>query len=242
MKKKVIVYGGYGAIGSAIAQRMAGQDWSVHLVGRDPERLREAASALDATYTQGDVTDGGTFERVANDAGDHVSALVYAIGTIRLRGLGRLGSKDFLDDFTINAMGAAQAVQAAQPALKRSEGRSSVVFFSSIAALQGFSLHASMGMAKGAVNGLTLALAAELAPEVRVNAIAPSLTRTPLADGILANQQMAETIAGLHPLPRLGTAEDAAALASFLLSPDSDWITGQVLPLDGGRSSLRVKG
>lgn len=120
-------------------------------------------------------------------------------------------------------------------------GRASVVLFSSVAALQGFSLHASIGMAKGAVNGLALSIAAELAPKIRVNAIAPSLTRTRLAEGILANEKFAEAIAGMHALERVGKPEDIAALASFLLSEEADWMTGQIISVDGGRSTLRVK-
>jgi NAD(P)-dependent dehydrogenase (short-subunit alcohol dehydrogenase family) len=96
-------------------------------------------------------------------------------------------------------------------------------------------------MAKAAVSGLTLALAAELAPKVRVNAIAPSLTRTPLADSVLVSDQMVEAIAKLHPLPRLGKPEDIAALAAFLISAESSWITGQIFGVDGGRSTLRIK-
>jgi NAD(P)-dependent dehydrogenase (short-subunit alcohol dehydrogenase family) len=133
------------------------------------------------------------------------------------------------------------AVQAALPALKQS-GSGSVVLFSSIAASQGFSLHASIGMAKAAVNGLVLSLAAELAPAVRVNAIAPSLTQTALTKSLWQNEAMAGNIAGLHPIPRLGTADDMANMAAFLLSADAGWISGQVFGVDGGRSSLRVKG
>lgn len=133
------------------------------------------------------------------------------------------------------------AVQASLPALKRSSGVASVVLFSSVAAQQGFSLHASIGMAKGAIVGLTLSLAAELAPKVRVNAIAPSLTRTPLAESVLGSEQMAAAIAGLHAMQRLGVPNDVAALTAFLLSEDADWITGQVIGVDGGRSTLRTK-
>ncbi len=111
----------------------------------------------------------------------------------------------------------------------------------SVAPGQGFPLHASIGMAKGAVSGLTLSLAAELAPKVRVNAIAPSLTRTLLTESLLANEQMAVALAGLHPLQRLGTPADAAALAAFLVSNEADWITGQIIGVDGGRASLRTK-
>ena len=131
-------------------------------------------------------------------------------------------------------VGAALAVKASLAALKRCEETASVVLFSSVAAVQGFTFHASMGLAKGAVNGLTLSLAAELAPRVRVNAIAPSLTNTPLAAGIVSKKPMADAIAAMHPLPRLGSAEEIAALAAFLLGPDADWITGQCLYVTGG--------
>jgi NAD(P)-dependent dehydrogenase (short-subunit alcohol dehydrogenase family) len=96
-------------------------------------------------------------------------------------------------------------------------------------------------MAKGAVDGLTLSLAAELAPKIRVNAIAPSLTRTRLSEGILSSEKVAEAIATMHALERVGKPEDIAALASFLLSEQADWMTGQIISVDGGRSTLRVK-
>jgi NAD(P)-dependent dehydrogenase (short-subunit alcohol dehydrogenase family) len=171
-----------------------------------------------------------------------LDGLVYAVGTINLRSLQRLTEADFLHDFRVNAMGAALAVQAALPSLKRCAGIASVVLFSSVAARQGFTFHGSIGMAKGAVNGLTLSLANELAPRVRVNAIAPSLTRTPLAEGILTNERVTASIADLHALQRLGTPEDIAAFAAFLLSRDADWVTGQILGVDGGRSTLRTRG
>lgn len=118
----------------------------------------------------------------------------------------------------------------------------SVVLFSTVAVRQGFAFHASIGMAKGAVEGLTLSVAAELAPKIRVNAIAPSLTRTELAESVVSNEKMAETIAGPHASQRLGEPEDIAALAAFLVSSESSWITGQIIGVDGGRSSVRRKG
>jgi NAD(P)-dependent dehydrogenase (short-subunit alcohol dehydrogenase family) len=111
-----------------------------------------------------------------------------------------------------------------------------------VAVAQGFTAHASVAMAKGAVEGLTLALAAELAPKVRVNAIAPSLTRTPLARALTSSEQMAGAIAQMHAIPRLGEPDDIAALGAFLLSPEAGWITGQIIGVDGGRSTLRTKG
>jgi NAD(P)-dependent dehydrogenase (short-subunit alcohol dehydrogenase family) len=132
-------------------------------------------------------------------------------------------------------------VQASLPALKLAEA-ASVVFFSSVAVRQGFASHASVAMAKGAVEGLTLSLAAELAPRVRVNAIAPSLTVTPLTAGLTANEKMAEGLAQSHPLQRLGRADDPAALAAFLLGDEASWMTGQIIGVDGGRGTLRTKG
>lgn len=238
---RVLIYGGSGGVGGTLARLLAARGYRLHLVARNEERLARLADEIGASFTAGEVSDPSLFDRVARESGDELSGLVYAIGTIRLKALSRLGEADFLEDFRINALGGAKAVQSARPALERGDASSSVVFFSSVAATQGFPLHASMGMAKGAVEGLTLSLAAELAPRVRVNAIAPSLTRTPLAAGLLANQQMADGIAALHPLQRLGTADDIAAAAAFLLSPEASWITGQVLHVDGGRSSLSAK-
>lgn len=242
MASKVLIYGASGGIGSATARALRARGYELHLVGRDGDKLASVASELSASFTVGDVTEGEVFARVARDAGDSLDGLVYAVGTINLKSLHRLTEADFSSDFRVNAMGAALAVQAAAPALKKTSGTSSVVLFSSVAARQGFTFHASIGMAKGAVQGLTLSLAAELAPKVRVNAIAPSLTRTNLAAGLIANDAMAATISGLHALQRLGEPEDIASAAAFLISSEAAWITGQVIGIDGGRSVVRAKG
>jgi len=242
MSGKVLVYGGSGGIGSATARRLRAKGYDLHVTGRDLGRLAEVADDLSAGFTVGDVTDPEFFGKVAAEAGDELVGLVYAVGTLHLRSLQRLSAADFLHDYRVNALGAALAVQASLPALKKSADGASIVLFSSLATSQGFSLHASVGMAKGAVNGLTLALAAELAPRVRVNAIAPSVTRTALAEPVLSNDQMAAAIAAAHALQRLGQPEDPAALAAFLVSPEAGWITGQVIGVDGGRSTLRTKG
>jgi NAD(P)-dependent dehydrogenase (short-subunit alcohol dehydrogenase family) len=241
MASKVLIYGGAGGIGSATGRVLRARGYDLHLVGRNEDKLAAIATELGATFTAGDVTDGSLFSRVTHDAGDPLDGLVYAVGTINLRSLGRLTEADFLTDFRVNALGAALAIQAALPALKKSTGRASVVLFSSVAALQGFTFHASISMAKGAVDGLTLSLAAELAPRMRVNAIAPSLTNTPLVAGILSNEKTSTAIAQMHALERLGRPVDIAALAAFLVSPEADWITGQIISVDGGRSTLRTR-
>jgi len=239
---KVLIWGGSGGIGSAVARDLVGRGFMVHLVGRDATKLAVLAEELGCSTSTADVEDETAFARVSAEAGESLAGLVYAVGTINLRPLSRLTTADFSRDFRVNAIGAALAVQAALPALKSFEKTASVVFFSSVAVAQGFAAHASVSMAKGAVEGLTRALAAELAPKIRVNAIAPSLTDTPLAASLTGNPQMAASIAQLHALSRLGTPEDIAALAAFLISDQADWMSGQVIAVDGGRSRLRTKG
>lgn len=241
MVGKTLIYGASGGIGSATARLLAGKGHALHLVGRNSAATTALADELGASYTLGDVLDDGLIAQASADAGESLGGLVYAVGSITLKALPRLTRADFLRDYELNALGAALAVQAASPALKKC-GNGSVVLFSSIAANQGFGMHASIGMAKAAVNGLMLSLAAELAPAIRVNCIAPSLTRTPLSKSLWQNETMAQSIAALHPIPRLGQAEDIAGLTAFLLSPEAGWITGQSFGIDGGRSSLRVKG
>ncbi len=239
---KIMIYGGYGGIGAATARALVASGQAVHLVGRDQNKLLSIADELQCSYTVGDViADASVFAKAVSDADADLAGLVYAIGSINLKPFARLTAEDYVADFRLNAMSAALAVQAALPALKKSE-QAAVVLFSSVAALQGFAMHASIGMAKAAINGLVLSLAAELAPKIRVNAIAPSLTRTPLASKLLSNEATATAIAAMHPLPRIGEADDIAKLAAFLLSTDASWITGQVISVDGGRSTLRVKG
>jgi NAD(P)-dependent dehydrogenase (short-subunit alcohol dehydrogenase family) len=243
MADRILIYGGTGGIGAATARLLRQRGHDLHLVARDEHRLAGLAQELSATFTVGDVTGPDVFSRAAEEAARHgpLGGLVYAIGTINLKPLPRLTEADFIHDFRINALGAASAVQAALPALKAGDMPSSVVLFSTVAVSQGFAAHASIAMAKGAVGGLTVSLAAELAPKVRVNAIAPSLTRTPLAQSILGSEAVATGIAQMHALPRLGVADDVASLAAFLIA-DAPWITGQIIGVDGGRSTLRPRG
>ena len=166
-------------------------------------------------------------------ASDGLAGLVYAVGSIDLVPLRRLDARRLAEAFALNVTGAALAARAAQGPLAAAGG--AVVMFSSVAAGTGFKNHAVTGTVKAAVEGLTRALAAELAPKVRVNCVAPSLTRTPLAAALLGNRQVEEAIARQHPLGRIGEAEEVAAVAALLLGAETAFVTGQVIHVDGGR-------
>jgi 3-oxoacyl-[acyl-carrier protein] reductase len=168
-----------------------------------------------------------------------LDGFVYFPGSITLKPFPRLTAEDFLNDYRINCLGAVAALQSALPALKASPA-ASVVLFSTVAATQGMPFHASISAAKGAVEGMALSLAAELAPKIRVNVIAPSLTDTPLAGNLLNSEAKKDASAKRHPLQQIGDPSDVARLVAFLLSDESKFMTGQILRPDGGLSSVRT--
>jgi NAD(P)-dependent dehydrogenase (short-subunit alcohol dehydrogenase family) len=235
-----VIFGASGGIGSAIARTVTAQGDQVLAVARSTERLTAACPT--ATHFVCDVTDGaalGATCAAIQQAAPRIDGIVYAVGSIVLKPLKAARESDYLDAFRLNVVGAAEAIRLLQPALSDT---SSIVLFSTVAAGQGFPNHSVIAAAKGGVEALTRTLAAELAPRTRVNCLAPSLTQTPLAAQLTKSETMAAAIAGMHPIPRLGTPDDSAALAAFLLSEQSGWITGQVIGVDGGRGVLRVKG
>lgn len=243
MPAPILILGGSGGIGSALARRLVAAGHDVHLLARNRERLNAVAASLGgAAFTVCDATEPVALAAAVGEiaANGGLSGLAYCVGSIVLKPLKSTEVDDMVTAFCLNAVGAAIAVRSAERALRTKQG--SVVLFSTVAAGAGFPNHTAIAMAKGAVEALTRSLAADLAPDVRVNCIAPSLIRTPLAAALTTNETMAKSIAALHPLARLGEADDAAAAAAFLLAPDSGWITGQVLGVDGGRSSVRTKG
>lgn len=167
-----------------------------------------------------------------------LDGLVYFPGTINLKPFARITSADFTRDYEINALGAAMFIQHYLPNLKKS-GTASVVLISSVAASLGLPFHSSISMAKAALEGLTCALAAELAPSIRVNCIAPSLVDTPLASKFIDTDEKREQVAKRNPLRKVGSPSDIAGMVSFLLCDESQWMTGQVLNIDGGMGSLK---
>lgn len=235
----VLIFGGSGAIGSAIAMRLGEAGTRCHLVGRDARKLEDTAAAVGGDFTVGDVADPELFARAtAAAAPDGVlDGLIYAVGNIRLKPFHRLTDEEVIADFSLNALGALRAVQAARQALVA--GKGAVLLFSTVAVEQGFPAHASIAMAKGAVAALARTLAAEMAPDVRVNAIAPSLTVGGMGEKIAGSEKMRGALGHAHPLRRLGEGRDMAALAAALLEPGG-WITGQVIAVDGGRGTIRL--
>ncbi|MDX1445620.1 SDR family oxidoreductase [Lishizhenia sp.] len=169
---------------------------------------------------------------------EQLDGLVYCPGSINLKPFKRFNTQDFMDDFKLQVAGAVDIIQKCLPRLQKSE-QASIILFSSVAAQTGFNFHAQVSTSKGAIEGLAKALAAELAPKVRVNVIAPSLTHTPLAASMLNSDKKIEANAERHPLKSIGKSEDIAHLATFLLSDKAKWITGQVHRVDGGISTLR---
>ncbi len=170
---------------------------------------------------------------------DSVDGIVYGIGTINLKPFHRLTAEDFQNDWQVNVYGAVRVIQKYLAQLKANES-SSIVLFSSVAAQRGMPFHASIAAAKGAVEGLAKSLAAEYAPKIRVNAIAPSIVETPLASGILRNETIKENMIAKHPLKRILQPQDVAKTAVFLLNDDSNGITGQIFVQDNGLISLEI--
>lgn len=241
MSAPVIILGANGGIGEALARRLAERDQPLFLTARDADSISELADELGAKTASLDVMDDEAIDKVvaAADEGDGIAGLAYCVGSIVLKPLKTAKADDFVDTFRLNTLGAALAVKAAQTGLKKAGG--SVVLFSTVAVSQGFTNHSVISAAKGGIEGLTRALAAELSPEVRVNAIAPSITDTGIAEKLLSSDQMAQGLADMHPVGRYGRPDDIAAMAAMLLGNDAAWVTGQVIGVDGGRGALRTR-
>jgi NAD(P)-dependent dehydrogenase (short-subunit alcohol dehydrogenase family) len=169
---------------------------------------------------------------------EKLHGIVYCPGSIHLKPFARIQPEEFINDYRLNVTGAIKIIQQVLPKLKAS-GKAAVILFSTVAVQQGFNFHSMVSASKGALEGLTRALAAELAPSIRVNCIAPSITETPLSSSLLNTAAKKEANSSRHPLKRIGNPADIANMASFLLSDESSWITGQILAVDGGMSTIK---
>lgn len=238
-QQNFLIFGGIGGIGGSLAARLQQDGHPVYVTTKTPSKIEQAVSqgiSADRVLTVDALSPESITQAVSQVGVTGLKGLAYCIGTIDLKPLSRTTPDDLLRSFQLNTVGAFTAIKAAAPFLAEAQG--SVVLFSSIAATRGFANHSAIGTAKAAVEGLARSLAAELAPKVRINVIAPSLTQTPLAAPLTSNPKMSEAIGAMHPIPRLGQADEMADLAAYLLSDRSGWVTGQVFHVDGGRSTL----
>ena len=229
MGKSILIIGGSSGIGEALVTQLNDGSNQLFLASRSESQI----TGENIHYQQIDVL--GDFQL---DLPEQLDAVVYCPGSINLKPYHRLKEEDFLSEFKVNHIGAVKVIQQSLKALKKSEN-ASIVLFSTVAVQTGLSFHSSVASAKGAIEGLGKALAAELAPTIRVNVIAPSLTDTPLAERLLSSDDKKKANADRHPLKSIGTAEDMANTARFLIGEDSRWMTGQVIAVDGGMGSLR---
>ena len=235
MSEKYLIFGATGSVGSSLAEQLKNSGNDIHLVARNESEVKVIAEKLSCSYTVADVLEDGFIEKVKSDIND-IKGIAYCVGSIDLKPLRMVTEADMNKCMKLNLYSAIEAIKGFQESLKKNKG--SVVLFSTVAAQRGFTNHTIIASAKAAVEGLTVTLAAEFAPNIRVNCIAPSLSKSKIAEPMLKNPAIAEGIAKAHPLKRLGEGKDSAALAKFLITEESSWITGQIIAVDGGRSKL----
>lgn len=228
----ILIVGASSGIGSALAKQLISEGHQVFGTFNKSTALADGFIKLQPLDLLDENPDFSFLPEV-------VDGLVYCPGAVNLKPFARIKPEDFVSDYQLQLVGAVKVIQACLPKLKNA-AQASIVLFSTVAVRTGFNFHSLVAASKGAVEGLSTALAAEFAPKIRVNCIAPSITDTPLAAAFLDTAEKKEANAQRHPLRRIGNPEDLSNLAVFLLSNKSSWITGQVLHVDGGLSSLKV--
>jgi NAD(P)-dependent dehydrogenase (short-subunit alcohol dehydrogenase family) len=227
--KTTLIVGASSGIGKALASSLSSNNEKVISISRNKPEME----GIDH-YTH-DVLSNDAFPKIT----DSIDGIVFCPGSINLKPFRALKQQDFLNELQLNVLGAIQCIQAYTPNLTQSK-LASIVLFSTVAVQTGMNFHSSVAVSKGAIEGLTKALAAEFSPKIRVNCIAPSLTQTPLADKLINTPEKLEASNNRHPLKRIGSAEDIANAAEFLLSKKASWITGQIIHVDGGMSSIKI--
>ena len=230
MKNILLIGGSYG-IGAAITAQLK-DTHKVYIASRTQENMPHGVTHLDFDVLSDDVT--------SLELPDQIDGLVYCPGSINLKPFKRIKPQTFQEDLEVNFLSLVKVVQGLLPKLSASH-QASLVFFSTVAVKVGMPFHTSVSASKGAIEGFAKALAAEYAPKMRVNVIAPSLTDTPLAGRLLSSEDKKQRMGEMHPLKRIGTSLDIANTACFLLSEQSSWMTGQVLGVDGGKSTLQTQ-
>ena len=218
-----------------MATQLYDSNKEVHLVGRNEDETKSLSEKLGFTYTIADVLEDGFVDKIKSDI-DDIKGIAYCVGSIDLKPLKISSESDFNKCMKLNLYSAVELIKGYQDSLKKNKG--SIVLFSTVAAQRGFTNHSIIASAKAAVEGLAVSIAAEFAPDIRVNCVALSLINSKIAQPILKNAALAQGIAKAHPLKRIGEGKDGAALAKFLLTEESSWVTGQVIAVDGGRSKL----
>tara|TARA_A100001011_G_C14311889_1_gene845992 strand:+ start:1347 stop:2063 length:717 start_codon:yes stop_codon:yes gene_type:complete len=237
MKKKFLIFGATGAVGSSLSKLIKEDSLEAHLVGKDEAEVSKLSSETGFSYSVANVLDGNFIEKLYKDLSEvDILGLAYCVGSIDLKPINLITRKDYLNSLELNFFPVIDIIKRFQENLKKN--KSSIVLFSTVAAKQGFPNHAIISPVKASLEGLTISLASELAPNIRINCIAPSLSNSKMASKMLKNEKISEAIAKQHPLKRLGEGYDSAALAKFLLSENSSWITGQIIGVDGGRSNV----
>ena len=237
MSKKNLIFGATGAVGSSLSKLLKDHKLEAHLIGKNKDEISRLADETGFKYSVADVLEENFVEKILQDIdGADVSGIAYCVGSINFKPINLITKKDMLDCFSLNLFPVYEIIKKFQTNLKKNKG--SVVLFSTVAVKQGFPNHSIISPVKASLEGLTVSLASEMAPSVRINCIAPSLSNSKMASKILKNPKIAEGIAKQHPLKRIGEGKDAAALAKFLLSDESSWITGQIIGVDGGRSNV----
>ena len=237
--KKIIILGGSGSIGSSIAEEIKNNGYEPILIARNKNDLEVISKKLNCQYYECDVIETEKLNSIIESFDNSIYGIAYCVGSINLKPLKLTKDSDFIESFKVNTLGAINAIKASQVSLIANKG--SILLFSTVAVRQGFVNHAVISSSKGAIEGLTLSLAAELAPHVRVNCIAPSLTDAKMSQNLIKNETIKKAIENMHPIPKIGEGNDFSDISAYLLSEKNKWITGQILHIDGGRSSLRVK-
>ena len=237
MKKKYLIFGATGSIGSSLANQLYQEKKDCHLIGRNKEEVEKIAKKLNYSFSICDVLRMDFAKKLSEELVDiEILGIAYCVGSIDIKPFKLTKASDFVSSYVLNLVGVTEIIRNFQENLNRNNA--SVVLFSTVAAKKGFINHSIISSAKSGVEGLTVALAAEFAPNIRVNCIAPSLTKSKMAKNVIKNPKIEESIAKLHPLKRIGEGVDAANLANFLLSKNSSWITGQIIGVDGGRAAI----